>query len=316
MRIPPDSGNGCSWAEGSTEREWFLVGRSSLRLAGVWELPTELTLPAGTALAPASAAPVTPRDAATVALLRDGSQGPEAFLLHRVSAMPFAAGMTVFPGGGVDPRDADASLAWHGPAPAEWAGWFGCSPELARALVCAAVRETFEESGVLLAGPCDGSENDGNAGIVADTTPFAAARQALVNRELSLAEFLTDANLVVRADLLRPWANWVTPVGEKRRYDARFFLARLPEGQHADGHTTEADHVDWVRPADALADWRAGRRQLLPPTFTTLAELAAFDTVTAAMAAPRSPNKVEPRLVRDHDTVRIVLPGDPRWERP
>ncbi|HWE88384.1 MAG TPA: NUDIX hydrolase [Pseudonocardiaceae bacterium] len=257
--------------------------------------------------------PVTPRDAATVVLLRDSPRGPEVFLLRRVGAMAFAAGMTVFPGGGVDPRDADVSLAWSGPPPVKWAKWFDCSPELARALVCAAIRETFEESGVLLAGS---TQRDGqDAGVVADTAPFAAARQALVDRRLSLAEFITEARLTVRADLLRPWASWVTPVGEPRRYDARFFLAELPAGQHADGHTTEADHAAWVRPADALTAWQAGRTALLPPTWITLTDLAEFGSVAEAMAAPRSVDKIEPKLVREDDAVRVVLPGDPGWEQ-
>jgi 8-oxo-dGTP pyrophosphatase MutT (NUDIX family) len=284
----------------------------------VRELPKELTVPAGMVPAVPPDRPVTPRDAATVVLLRDGPRGPEVFLLRRVGAMAFAAGMTVFPGGGVDPRDADSSLAWSGPPPAEWANWFGCSPELARALVCAAVRETFEESGVLLAGRGDVEPGVGRGAqepsVVADTAPFAAARQALVDRRLSLAEFITEAGLAVRAGLLRPWANWVTPVGEPRRYDTRFFLAELPPGQRADGQTTEADHAAWVRPADALADWQAGRTALLPPTWITLTDLADFGSVAEAMAAPRSVDKVLPKLVREQDVVRVVLPGDPRWE--
>ncbi|GAB3915097.1 hypothetical protein GCM10029964_127720 [Kibdelosporangium lantanae] len=96
--------------------------------------------------------PVTPKDAATVVLLRDTDTGVEAFLLRRVMGMAFAGGMTVFPGGGVDKRDADTAIAWTGPSAAWWAERFSCDVPLARALVCAAVRETFEESGVLLAG--------------------------------------------------------------------------------------------------------------------------------------------------------------------
>src|SRR5439155_2532179 len=150
-------------------------------------------------------------------LVRDGARGIEVFLIRRVAGMAFAGGMTAFPGGGVDPRDADASVAWHGPAAGWWADRFGVDPGMARALVCAAVRETFEESGVLLAGP------DADA-VVSDTRPYADARRALVDREVSLAGFLAGAGLVLRADLLRPWANWVTPLAERRRFDTRFFL--------------------------------------------------------------------------------------------
>ena len=104
--------------------------------------------------------PAEPRDAATVVLLRPGAAGPEVYLLRRQASMAFAAGMCVFPGGGVDPRDFDADVAWAGPSPAAWASRLGVDEAMARALVCAAVRETFEESGVLLAGPSPSSVVD------------------------------------------------------------------------------------------------------------------------------------------------------------
>jgi 8-oxo-dGTP pyrophosphatase MutT (NUDIX family) len=274
----------------------------------VRELPKELVLPE--AMVPViepGRPPVVPKQAATVILIRDGATGPEVFLLRRVLAMAFAGGMTVFPGGGVDPRDADASVAWTGPAPDWWADRFGCDRSLARALVCAAVRETFEESGVLLAGADPDS-------VVADTTAYADARAGLVNRKLSLAEFLTANHLILRADLLRPWANWLTPEAEIRRYDTRFFLAELPAGQHADGSTTEADHAAWQRPADALTDWRDGRCGLLPPTWVTLSDLAELDSVAAAMAAPRQIDKIMPKVVREDGLIRVVLPGDPSYD--
>ncbi|MFL6121481.1 NUDIX hydrolase [Actinophytocola sp.] len=271
------------------------------------ELPKELTLPSGLVPPSPPDPPATPKDAATVMLVRDTSAGLEVFLQRRVMGMAFAGGMTVFPGGGVDRRDADTSVAWHGPPPAWWAARFSCDDALARALVCAAVRETFEESGVLLAGPDATS-------VVADARPYAEARAQLVGRELSLAGFLAEAGLVLRADLLRPWSNWVTPVEETRRFDARFFLARLPEGQRADGDTTEAQDARWQRPADALDDWKSGRSGLLPPTWTTLAELEECESVTDAMTRERVITKLMPRVARDGDTLRIVLPGDPRYD--
>jgi 8-oxo-dGTP pyrophosphatase MutT (NUDIX family) len=221
--------------------------------------------------------------------------------------MAFAGGMTVFPGGGLDARDRTA-VAWTGPPPSWWGERFDCDTTLAQALVCAAVRETFEESGVLLAGPDEHS-------VVDDAAKYHAARAALVARELPMAQFLADARLVLRADLLRPWANWVTPEGEPRRYDTRFLLAALPVGQHADGVTTEAADAGWQTPATALADWQAGRRWLLPPTWYTLTELTSFDTVADALAAAqyRRITRTLPRLVRDPDGLRAVLPGDPRY---
>ncbi|MBK1785067.1 NUDIX domain-containing protein [Prauserella sp. ASG 168] len=248
----------------------------------------------------APAHPVAPRDAATVLLLRDTDAGVEVFLQRRVAAMAFAAGMTVFPGGGVDQRDADASVSWEGPPPQEWADRFGCSEPVARALVCAAVRETFEESGVLLAG--SGTE------LVTDTSPYDGARAELVSRELSLAGFLAREGLTLRADLLRPWANWLTPEQEPRRYDARFFLAALPEGQQADGRTTEAESSDWQLPADAIADAEAGRSMLMPPTWFLLDELNAYPSVAEALAVRKPVEKVMPRMVVEGDEVRVEVP--------
>lgn len=269
-------------------------------------LPDEISVPAGIGRAPASQPPATPKDAATVALLRPAAAGLEVFLQHRVAGMAFAGGMTVFPGGGVDQRDSDASVPWSGPDPKWWAGRFGCDPGLARALVCVAVRETFEECGVLLAGP------DADT-VVADASRYGEARAALESRELSLAGFLAEHRLVLRADLLRPWSNWVTPKEEPRRYDARFFLAVLPAGQRADGASSEAAGAGWQSPAGALAAWEAREIGLLPPTRVTLAELDECGTLDAALAADRTIEKIIPRVVRDGGRIRIALPGDPRY---
>ncbi|WP_243791109.1 NUDIX domain-containing protein [Saccharopolyspora gloriosae] len=269
-------------------------------------LPEDLTLPDEFVPPERPDRPATPKDAATVVLLRGGAHGPEVFLQRRVENMPFAGGMTVFPGGGVDPRDADASVAWSGPPPQWWARRFECSEEIARALVCAAVRETFEESGVLLAGPDADS-------VVSDTRPYADARPRLVSKELSLAAFLADSGLVLRADLLRPWANWVTPEPEPRRYDTRFFLAAMPDGQRADAVTTEASHAYWSTPEDALEDWRQRRCGLLPPTWVTLAEVGACGSVEAALDLERPLGKVLPKLVHRDGAWRVVLPGDPGY---
>jgi 8-oxo-dGTP pyrophosphatase MutT (NUDIX family) len=252
--------------------------------------------------------PVTPKDAATVVLLRDTDDGLQAFLLRRVVGMAFAGGMSVFPGGGVDRRDADVAVGWTGPDAEWWASQFDCPVPLARALVCAAVRETFEESGVLLAGPDAQS-------IVSDTRPYAGARKSLVEREFSLAQFLADAGLVLRTDLLRPWANWITPAEEPRRYDTKFFIAALPAGQRADGSTSEADHAEWRRPAEAIDLWKAGERGLLPPTWMTLADLAELPTVADAMATDRTISKIIPKVIRDGNMLRPVLPGDPDYDR-
>jgi len=261
-----------------------------------------VTLPEGLAdrvraLRAGTIAPAEPRDAATVLLLRDTATGPEAYLLRRVRGMAFAGGMHVFPGGSVDPADAGAEVGWTGPPPAQWAGWLGCDEPLARALVCAAVRETFEESGVLLAGPSPTE-------VLADvsTDEWEAERTALEAREQSLSELLARRGLVLRADLLRPLAHWITPEVEPKRFDTRFFLAELPTGQVCREAGSEADQRLWARPADALAD---GLR-MMPPTAAALEQVRDAPDVAAALAVPRRLTPVMPVLELDEDG-RTVL---------
>lgn len=240
---------------------------------------------------------LVPRPAATVMLIRDKAPGLEVFLMRRHSAMDFVAGVMVFPGGGVDDRDRNADIAWFGPEPAWWAERFGVEPDLAQALVCAAARETFEESGVLFAGAADDADV-----LVDDASVYREARGALVDRSLSFAEFLRRENLVLRADLLRPWANWVTPKEERtRRYDTYFFVGALPQGQRADGENTETDKADWITPKDALDDFAEGRTFLLPPTWTQLDSLDGR-TVADVLAVERQIVSVTPHLAANKDT--------------
>lgn len=243
--------------------------------------------------------PLTPRPAATVMLIRegrDGSRGISVFLMRRHAAMEFAAGTVVFPGGGVDDRDRNAQIAWTGPPPSWWAQRFGIETELAEALVCAAARETFEECGVLFAGPADDP-----AGIVGDASVYRESRLALADRTLSFGDFLQRENLVLRADLLRPWANWVTPEAERtRRYDTFFFVGALPEGQRADGENTESDLAGWMTPQAAIAEFEAGRCFLLPPTWTQLDSLAGR-TVADVLAVERQIVTVQPNLEIEGD---------------
>lgn len=243
-----------------------------------------------------------PRHAATVVLLRDGSDGLEVYLLRRVGTMAFAAGMHVFPGGSVDARDGAVETAWSGPAPAEWAERLGCDEALARALVCAAVRETFEESGVLLAGP---SADE----VVADTTShdWESDRRALLDRSLSAAEMLARRGLVLRSDLLRAWAHWITPEFEPRRFDTRFFVAALPAGQLARDVSSEAEVAAWVPVRRAVAEHDANRMAMLPPTVQALRDLVPFPDVASVLAAPRDIRPVLPRLVESGGALHLVV---------
>ncbi|WP_327108321.1 NUDIX hydrolase [Nonomuraea glycinis] len=248
--------------------------------------------------------PAPARDAATVALLRAGRPGGvQVYLLRRKATMAFAAGAYVFPGGSVDPRDTDQAVAWAGPSPAYWSRAFGASEAVARGLVCAAVRETFEESGVLLAGP-------GPDSVVADTTgdDWEADRLALIDRSLALADFLAKRGLVLRADLLKPWAHWITPRVEPKRFDTRFFVAVLPEGQRTRDVGGEADQVTWQRPAEAIELARKGEIFLMPPTHRTLSELAAHPDVASVLAAEREIVTIMPEVVEVDGEFRLVHP--------
>ena len=249
-------------------------------------------------------APAEPRDAATVMLLRSRPAGLEVYMLRRMATMAFAPGAYVFPGGSVDARDADEQVAWTGPDAAEWGRIFDAPPSLARALVCAAVRETFEESGVLLAGESADS-------VVADTTSdeWEADRQALLDRSVSLAELLGRRGLVLRADLLRPWSRWITPVVEPRRYDTRFFAAALPAGQRTRDVGGEASEVAWVRPAEAHQAGKRGEIRLFPPTAVTLSELADCVSVDTALAGPRHVAPIIPEVQLREGAVWLTVPG-------
>ena len=250
-------------------------------------------------------APVAPKLAASTILLRPGAEGPEVFLLRRRTQMAFAGGMVVFPGGGVDPRDATDGVGWVGPPPSEWARRLGLDESDARAVVCAAVRETFEESGVLLAGPDERTVVDDTSGPAWDE-----ARRALEARETAFTDVLRERGLVIRTDLLRAWSSWVTPEFEPRRYRTFFFVLASPAGQQAAAGSTESDAAGWLGVEAALA--AAGNTvAMLPPQYCTFLELAQYrdveeilDDADGAIGTPVAPGLA----VDDAGTVRLVLP--------
>ncbi|GAB6986093.1 NUDIX hydrolase [Nocardioides pyridinolyticus] len=250
-------------------------------------------------------APVEPRHAATVILMRPSPSGPEIYYLRRQVSMDFASGMAVYPGGGVDPRDFDATVGWAGPSPSAWAARLGCDEETARALVCAAVRETFEESGVLLAGMSDTS-------TVADTTAddWEADRVALESRELSLTEFLNRRGLVLRSDLLGVWDAWLTPVFEPKRYSTWFFVASLPLGQVSRDVSTESSSVAWIPARVAVEQADAGELALMPPTYLTSMEVGSLSSPqeVLAVAAARSVEMFTPTIEPLGDGWTLSMP--------
>jgi 8-oxo-dGTP pyrophosphatase MutT (NUDIX family) len=268
------------------------------------ELPEEFARQAA-AFVDGTKTPAEPRDAATVVLLRPGVDGPELYLLRRQVSMEFAGGMCVFPGGGVDPRDFDHTVAWAGPAPAEWAERLGVDEAKARALVCAAVRETFEESGVLLAGESADS-------VVADTTAddWEADRVALEARDLAMTEFLSRRGLVLRTDLLGAWSGWLTPIFEPRRYRTWFFVAELPRGQRTRDVSSESDHVVWLPALRAVEQAEQHEILMLPPTYITSLDVAQYDGPQAVIdaAADRRVEIFCPAVVEDGEGFTLSRP--------
>jgi len=243
-----------------------------------------------------------PRPAATVVVLRDAAAGVEAYLQRRPRTMGFAGGLWVFPGGRVDQGDGDPAVdaSWAGPPPAAWARRLGVGAGQARGLVVAACRETFEETGVLLADRAPGP------------AALEAARRDLLAGERGLAAVLASLGVRLDAARLRYWAWWVTPEAEPRRYDTRFFVAGLPiDGAVTAQGLAEVERERWLPPRVAAAD---RSMPMLPPTRFTLRELAGFRTVDEALAAgaDRPVERVLPRLEGDV----LVMPWNERYPVP
>ena len=253
------------------------------------------------------------RNASTIALLRDTAAGIEVFLMRRQRSMAFAAGMHVYPGGAVETSDSLVPLT-HTTDLDDVARRLSTDDPVS--IVAAAARETFEECGVLLA-----VDDDGRPVVLDDELEHE--REELAAGRLRFADLLRARGLRVDGEMLVPFAHWVTPEAEERRYDTRFLAARLPDGQEATERGGEADRVAWWRPADALDSFRAGETAMLPPTVATLAELAQHATVEDALRRLRRLDVVPllpaPYLADDgsigwrlvHDRTReVVAPVD------
>jgi 8-oxo-dGTP pyrophosphatase MutT (NUDIX family) len=171
--------------------------------------------------------------------------------------------------------------------------------------VCAAVRETFEESGVLLAGPTAESVVDDTSGAQWDDD-----RRRLESREISFTDFLRRRGLELRTDLLRPWGSWVTPVFEPRRFHARFFVAELPPGQVTGNMSAESDQVVWLSVREAIRAVDAHQMLMLPPTYFTCLELydLRHPADVLAAAGERDLTAVEPEAYVDGDGAYLSIP--------
>lgn len=215
------------------------------------------------------------RDAATVLLLRESHQGLEVFLQERTATMAFAAGAVVFPGGSVDPTDQLGTGDWALPSPADLDTDEG--PASPGQITAAAIRETYEECGVLLAGAP--AEALGSL----DSLPSAHHRTALAEHRTGVAQVLTEHGLTPALTSLSCVDRWVTPEGLPKRYDTRFIAAVAPRDQTTDDLTTETVRSFWASPQQVLGDFAAGRITLMQPTWAQLTRLAAAGDLAEAL---------------------------------
>lgn len=255
------------------------------------------------------------RSAATVVLLRDGPAGVETFLVRRHGQSGFMAGASVFPGGKVDPEDAQGIAA--GLSRLACAGRLEMTdPDRAWAIHVAAIRELHEEAHVLLA-----RRADGTLATAADVAALDAALEgARVGHSLPASAWHAAAQalgLTLALDLLHPFAHWLTPRAEPRRFDTWFFAALLPPDQEAQLDLHEASDAFWRTPGQALAEHAEGGAILLPPpTFHTMDRLASLATPAATVVVLLASGGVGP-CVEPHFVVdtpggpAIILPEDP-----
>ena len=249
--------------------------------------------------------PVVAKPAATVVVLRSAAPPAaaafEVMLLRRSAAMSFVAGAHVFPGGRIDAADllADPEACCDGLGGAPRFPDLGPEGELAARV--AAVRELVEEAGVLLA------RRDGAWA----TTEEAEEVRRMGAEGSPFEHVLREGGWRITLDALVPFARIVTPSSEPRRFDTHFFVAELPVGRQARAHEAESDELVWLTPAKAMDGGRTGSLVLLPPTWMTLMQLAAFESVAAlvAWAGRRRIERVEPVLTQAEGTPQIAFPA-------
>jgi len=258
--------------------------------------------------------PVKP--AATVMLLRDSADGPEVFMQQRNHGSDFVAGLHVFPGGAVDPEDGDAAIfeRCRGRDDADASARLG-EPSGGLAFWVAALRETFEEAGLLLACTGDGAALRFDDPDEADR--FAKHRTAVDSGELTLLEVCVAEELTLDLADMHYHSRWITPLGPTRRYDTRFFVARMPEGQVASKDNREAIADLWISPRRAVEQEAAGELHMLIPTLASLRELAMHDSVDHALAAAAALAEVPailPKPIMGPDGRGVLLPGDAGYD--
>jgi 8-oxo-dGTP pyrophosphatase MutT (NUDIX family) len=258
-------------------------------------------------------AEMAPVPAATVTLVRDGKHGLEVLMMQRNLQSLFVPGNYVFPGGAVDEQDAapDASDLCAGLDDAQASAALGIACG-GLAYWIAAIRESFEEAGLLLAYAPGGDIVELVRGDVIER--FSVHRQAVDEGARSLAAIVREEGLRIAADQLAYFSHWITPVGAPRRYDTRFFVAEAPPAQASLHDNRETISHVWLPPGAALDQHRAGGFKMRLPTVRTLEQFASFDhaaSLLEAMRAQRNVPAILPRLSKDG---RRLLPGDAGYE--
>jgi glyoxylase-like metal-dependent hydrolase (beta-lactamase superfamily II)/8-oxo-dGTP pyrophosphatase MutT (NUDIX family) len=255
--------------------------------------------------------PVTPRPAATLILVRDADVGLEVLMARRTQLAEFAGGAYVFPGGAVDAADHSAELAALCSGLDDTAACKHLGVERgALAYWIAAIRESFEEAGLLLA---HGDDGDLIRIAEEEEEAFDAARRAIAAGEASLHGFVQARSLRLATDRVHYFSHWITQAGRPRRYDTRFFLARAPQHQRSSHDGSELISHIWIAPAEAIERHRRGEINLMFPTVKTLEALAQLRTVEAAIDYARTPRPMppmEPRLGIGREGKKLLVPGD------
>ena len=237
--------------------------------------------------------PMIPRPAATLILTRDTCAGLEVFMMQRTYQASFMPGFFVFPGGAVDPADhCETMLALcHGSQALDLNHQLGFG-ENGLAYAIAAIRESFEEVGLLLARNTEGRYVD--IAQPYDIECYTRLREGLYSGQLTFAEVVHSQGLIAAVDQLALLSRWVTPEGLPRRYDTRFFVAAAPEQQIAVPDGQEAIDHRWIAPTQALALSDQGEMQLSLPTVTTLQDISTFTTTAALLSHARQQGSIEP----------------------
>jgi 8-oxo-dGTP pyrophosphatase MutT (NUDIX family) len=243
--------------------------------------------------------PANPLPAATILLVRDATHGIEVFMVKRHHQIDFASGALVFPGGKVDAKDREAAIRAHADGAA-------ALDDLKLSLVACAIREGFEESGILLARKAGRSDHI-DAAQAAALSPW---RPRLNSGEVGLAEFLAAHDLRLACDALVPFAHWITPTFMPKRFDTFFYVAAAPAGQLGRHDGSESVDSVWIDPAEAVAD--AKRWTVIFPTKMNLLKLARAKTAAEALARAKSEPivTVEPKLVARDGAQLLTIPEE------